>query len=253
MEFHTRTTRKDKRVNAALQAQGREAIESPCFSDGELIQQACAGSGRAFEQLVHRYDRSLYRFIHTFLPDYDQANDVFQQVLIQWYMSLPTFQVGKPLRPWLFQVARYRCLDELRRRHALHFSELENEDEEENTPPHKAIPQSSPPLEELAEQQEVREQICVAIRALPTNYRTIVALRYALRLSFGEIGRKLGIPESTAKTYFQRAKPLMQASLAPVLAFSVQDDSPGISASGSKESPVLSNARSTAAVSSSLS
>jgi RNA polymerase sigma-70 factor (ECF subfamily) len=42
----------------------------------------------------------------------------------------------------------------------------------------------------------------------------IVALRYTSQLSFLEIGQVLGIPESTAKTYFQRAKPLLRASLA---------------------------------------
>jgi RNA polymerase sigma factor (sigma-70 family) len=236
-------------MRAPLMARGEEASASPLFSDSELIQQARAGSELAFEQLVHRYAPSLSRFIHAFLPDYDQASDVFQQVLIQWYASLPTLQLGKPLRPWLFQVARYRCLDELRRRRTLHFSELESEDEEEQTPPHHAIPYPAPLLEELAEQQEVREQVCAAIRALPAHYRTIVALRYALHLSFVEIGRKLGIPESTAKTYFQRARPLMQASLAPLLALPVQEGSPGANAAGRKDSPVWSNARSAPAVS----
>lgn len=236
-------------MRASLPVQEGDAPVTPHTSDSELIQQARAGSEPAFEELVHRYAPSLSRFIHAFLPDYDQANDIFQQVLIQWYVSLPSLQLGRPLRPWLFKVARYRCLDELRRRRALHFSELENEDEEEQTPPHHAIPHPSPLLEDLAEQRELREQVCAAIRTLPAHYQTIVALRYALHLSFVEIGRKLGIPESTAKTYFQRAKPLMQASLAPLLALPVQEASPGAKAAGRRDSPVLSSARSTPAVS----
>ncbi|HEU0002072.1 MAG TPA: sigma factor-like helix-turn-helix DNA-binding protein [Ktedonobacteraceae bacterium] len=40
-----------------------------------------------------------------------------------------------------------------------------------------------------------------------------MALRYTSRLSFGEIGETLGIPETTARAYFQRAKPLMRTSL----------------------------------------
>lgn len=250
MEFQLLSiTRKEKRMHTSLPVRGGEGCVSPDVSDSELIQQARTGSEQAFEELVYRYAPSLSRFIHAFLPDYDQANDIFQQVLIQWYVSLPTLQLGRPLRPWLFQVARYRCLDELRRRRALHFSELEIEDEEEQTPPHHAIPHPSPLLEDLAEQQELRDQVCAAIRTLPVHYRTIVALRYALHLSFVEIGRKLGIPESTAKTYFQRAKPLMQASLAPMQALPLQEASPGMNAAGRRDNPVLSSTRSIPAVS----
>ena len=52
-----------------------------------------------------------------------------------------------------------------------------------------------------------------AIDALPPKFRAVVLLRYASQLSFSEIGQALQMPEATAKTYFQRAKPLLRASL----------------------------------------
>lgn len=195
-------------------------LESTFPSDSELVHQALAGSERAFEMLVARYNAPLLRFISSFVGDYDQACDIFQQVMIQLYASLPTIHLGKSLRPWLFQVARYRCIDELRRGHVLRFSDLENESEDESSQAHYAIPDPTPPPEELAEQHEVQDQLCRAIRTLPHHYRTIVALRYALRLSFVEIGRTLGIPETTARTYFQRAKPLMRELLKEELTLS---------------------------------
>ena len=196
-----------------LQTRPNTALMHPFFSDGELVQQALGGSEEAFERLIQRYDACLFRFIFTFVRDYDKANDVYQQVLIQLYVSLPNINLEKSLRPWLFQVARHRCIDELRRGYMTHFSELENEYEEDNYQAHYAIPDPTPPPEELIEQHEVREKLCDAIRSLPLNYRKIVALRYSSRLSFGEIGATLGIPETTARTYFQRAKPLMRESL----------------------------------------
>jgi RNA polymerase sigma-70 factor, ECF subfamily len=54
-----------------------------------------------------------------------------------------------------------------------------------------------------------------AIKSLPPKFRSVVFLRYSRQLTFPEIGRTLGMPEATAKTYFSRAKPLLQAALAP--------------------------------------
>jgi RNA polymerase sigma-70 factor (ECF subfamily) len=218
MEFHKlfevfRTKRGGKQVSATCQKHSQVVLEPIFPSDSDLVNQALAGSEQAFEMLVARYNAPLFRFISSFVGDYDQACDIFQQVMIQLYASLPTIHLGKSLRPWLFQVARYRCIDELRRGHVLRFSDLENENEDESCQAHYAIPDPTPPPEELAEQHEVQDHLCRAIRALPLHYRTIVALRYALRLSFVEIGETLGIPETTARTYFQRAKPLMRESL----------------------------------------
>jgi len=203
----------DKSVNTIQQVRENSVIPCTVFSDRELIQQALGGSQKAFEQVVYRYEASLFRFISTFLFDYDQVCDVLQQVLIQLYLSLATLHAEKPLRPWLFQVARNRCIDELRRVSVMHFSELEGDDDEDYFQAHYAIADPTPLPEELVEQQEVREYLCSAIRALPPHYQKIVVLRYTSRLSFGEIGETLGIPETTARAYFQRAKPLMRASL----------------------------------------
>jgi RNA polymerase sigma factor (sigma-70 family) len=58
-----------------------------------------------------------------------------------------------------------------------------------------------------------RVRIGEAIQALPERYRGVVALRYVTDLTFAEIGQALGIPENTAKTFFQRAKLLLREAL----------------------------------------
>jgi RNA polymerase sigma-70 factor (ECF subfamily) len=52
-----------------------------------------------------------------------------------------------------------------------------------------------------------------AIATLPPKYRAVVLLRYAGQLSFSEIGKALHMPDATAKTYFQRSRPLLRAAL----------------------------------------
>ncbi|MDQ2907494.1 MAG: RNA polymerase sigma factor [Chloroflexota bacterium] len=189
---------------------------TPCFQgipDGVLAQQAQNGDQQAFETLVQRYSTPLFNFSYHFLGDYDQACDILQQVLLQLYISLPTLRMEEPLKPWLFRVARNRCVDTLRRKHALPFSELEIANSEDELSPLAAIPDGTALPEELAEFHDLQERLQRAIDALPPKFRLVVLLRYTAQLTFADIGKALDMPEATAKTYFQRAKPLLRTAL----------------------------------------
>jgi RNA polymerase sigma factor (sigma-70 family) len=183
------------------------------ITDGTLAQQTLAGDQTAFEKLVQRYSSSLFNFICRFLNDYDAASDILQQVFTQLYISLPNLRTGEPLKAWLFQVARNRCLDELRRKRVIHFSELQAPNEDDDLSPLAIIPDNSPLPEDVAEHHDLQKILQDAIACLPPKFRAVVLLRYTAQLSFSEIGRVLQMPEATAKTYFQRAKPLLRAAL----------------------------------------
>ena len=198
--------------------QGREGRECKnqvyAVSDGVLAQKALNGEEDAYALLVERYSTQLFNFVCRFLNDYDMANDILQQVFLQLYISLPKLRTGEPLKAWLFQVARNRCLDELRRKHAIHFSELQGGySEDEDLSPLDVIPDNRPLPEEIADQHDLQATLQRAIDALPPKFRAVVLLRYSAQLSFSEIGQALQMPEATAKTYFQRAKPLLRATL----------------------------------------
>lgn len=193
-----------------MQTQTFQRIESPEISDGVLAQQILAGDQSAFEVLVERYSASLFSFICHILKDYEKAGDVLQQVFLQLYLSLATLYTDRPFKSWLFQVARNRCLDELRRKRPTYFSELEEASDESEIPALVSIPDTSPLPEEIAEQHDLQLRLRRAIDTLPPRFRSVVFLRYSAQLSFAEIGKALNMPEATAKTYFQRAKPSLR-------------------------------------------
>jgi RNA polymerase sigma factor (sigma-70 family) len=199
-----------------MQTQDTKRMSAIDITDGVLAQQTFAGDQYAFESLVQRYSTPLFNFIYRFLGDYDQACDILQHVIIQLHGSLPSLRTDKPLKAWLFQVARNRCLDELRRKHAIHFSELEATNDDDELSLLASIPDTSPLPEELAEQNDLQRRLQEAIQTLPIKFRAVVLLRYASQLSFSEIGQALNMPEATAKTYFQRAKPLLRSVLSNV-------------------------------------
>jgi RNA polymerase sigma factor (sigma-70 family) len=183
----------------------------------ELVKQAAAGDQYAFEALTQRYQGLLLRYINSYLRDYDQAHDVLQQVLLQLYLCLPTLTASESLKPWLLQVARHRCIDELRKRkmrQVMHFSDLER-NTEEDTSPLADLPDPQPLPEEYAEYHDLQRTLWRAIQALPPVLRAVALLRCTEYLPFSQIGQTLHMPEGTAKTYFQRAKAQLRIALQP--------------------------------------
>jgi RNA polymerase sigma-70 factor, ECF subfamily len=182
-------------------------------TDGVLAKQVLDGDQRAFELLIQRYNAPLFNFICRFLGDYDLACDVLQQVFLRFYTTLPKLGTKQPFKPWLFQVARNCCIDELRRkyRHAIHFSQLENSEGE--LIGLCDIPDPEPLPEEVAERRDVQALLQDAIESLPPKFRSVVILRYVSQMSFPEIGQVLAMPESTAKTYFHRAIALLRKTI----------------------------------------
>ena len=181
------------------------------MTDSVLIQQARIGDQGAFEILVDRYSALLFCLTLNILHDEHLAHDVLQHAFLQLYRSLPTLRTDRTIKAWLCQVARYRCIDELRlrRRRPSLFSEVGENSEGEEFSFLVEIPDPERPPEEQVELIELRQHILEAIKQLPVRMSAVVLLRYAKQLSFREIGQVLSMPEATAKTYFNRArKPL---------------------------------------------
>ncbi len=180
--------------------------------DGVLARNALQGDELAFEVLVNRYSSRLFHFIYHLLGDYDRSCDILQQVMIQLHTSLPTLRQDGAFKSWLFQVAYHRAIDELRQKRLVHFSEIDPADEE-NEGTLNAMIDSKPLPEEQFEYDELQDQLQQAIQNLPERFQAIVSLRYAKQMTFREIGAELHMPEATAKTYFQRSKPLLRDAL----------------------------------------
>jgi RNA polymerase sigma factor (sigma-70 family) len=189
--------------------------------DSILVKEIAAGDQEAFEILVRRYHAPLFNFIRRCIKDYELTRDILQHVFFQLYLHIPklsnnlsTLNTKEPLKSWLYQVAWNRCMDELRKKRPILFCEMELNDEEEEWSFLEMIPDPYPLPEEVVERADLQRSLVKAIEALPTKFRCIVFLRYTSGLTFVEIGEMLNIPQNTAKTYFQRARPLLRNALA---------------------------------------
>ena len=181
------------------------------LTDEVLLQQSQGGEQRAFECLVNRYSPLLSGMIFRMLRDEYLTSDVLQYVFFQMYRTLPALHTGKTLKAWLVQVAQHRCVDELRRKRILLFSEITVADDEDEIPVYLLLPDREPLPDEVVIQREREQNIHEAIERLPVKYRRIVRLHSIGQLTFREIGQLLGIPVTTAKTNYYRARLLLRA------------------------------------------
>jgi RNA polymerase sigma factor (sigma-70 family) len=185
------------------------------LADDILVQQAQVGDQGAFEMLVGRYSALLFLLISHLLQDEHLAHDVLQHVFLQLYRSLPTLRAEGTLKAWLSRVARNRCIDELRHKRPIFFSEIASVPDESECSPLTMLPDPDRQPEEQAELHELRQRLLEAIETLPSRYRAVVLLRYTTQRSFREIGQALRIPEATVKTYFARSKKPLRTLLEP--------------------------------------
>jgi RNA polymerase sigma-70 factor (ECF subfamily) len=184
-------------------------------SDEDLARAYCDGDGDCLEQLIRKYTKPIFNFAYRMTGNYAEADDIAQDVFVQVYRALPSARLDLPFKPWLYVIARNKCLDYLKKKRALDFSAIEDPDTHESAV--DAIADSDPLPEEILERNELQRMLREAIMRLPERYRTVVSLRYAGGLSFGEIAATLSLPENTVKTHFQRAKALLRHELAAEL------------------------------------
>lgn len=98
-------------INSARQR--RAATEDPGNRWGELMAEAQRGNGGAYHRLLGEVDPWLRRFYARRLPP-SMVEDAAQEALIAIHSKRHTYEPGRPFRPWLVAVARYKWIDRLR-------------------------------------------------------------------------------------------------------------------------------------------
>jgi len=186
------------------------------LSDEELMGQYREEARAAlFNELVHRYERELYRYLARYLGDSTAAEDVFQNTFLQVHLKRGLFEKGRPFRPWLYAIATHQAVDALRKagRHPTvsldqRVSSARGDSEAGNLIDLLISDTDSPlmALEDTERQQWVRENIA----RLPDALRQTLILAYYQDLKYREIAELLKIPVGTVKSRLHAALEKLQ-------------------------------------------
>ena len=175
--------------------------------DEKLIAMARAGNPSAFETIVDRYQGRLLGFCRQMLGSTEDAEDVLQEVFVNAYRAMLADEREINLRPWLYRIARNRCLNHLRKPTA---------DAQESMDMVPAVEASST-AEKVHNREEFR-QILSDVNKLPETQRSALLLREMDALSYEEIAAAMETTVPSVKSLLVRARiSLAEASQARLL------------------------------------
>lgn len=174
------------------------------YSDEQLLlKYRQTGQREAFNLLVKRYERELYRYLKRYLNDAEMAEDAFQATFLQVHLKADKFEEGRRFRPWLYAVATNQAIDAQRRnkRHRLLSLDRSASDsgDEIGTLVDLMVSGELGPVEQinLAERKRIVQD---TLQNLPENLQSVVQLVYYQGLKYREAAESLDIPVGTVKS-----------------------------------------------------
>ncbi len=181
-------------------------IADPKTPDAELVEQALAGSERAYAELLRRFERPVFTLVLRMVRDRSLAEDLAQEAFLKAFDKLPSYDPGRKLSSWLFKIAHNTAIDHLRRRE-LQTSSLDEPVGDEAGAPARSIEDASAETPAAAaERADLSRALARAVARLRPEYRQVVVLRYQAGLEYAEIAAATGFPLGTVKTYIHRAR-----------------------------------------------
>lgn len=160
----------------------------------------------AFDELVRCHRSDLVRFCRRRVGDVDTAEDVVQETLIAAHRAFAHFD-GRHPRAWLMEIARNKCIDELRRRGRVASH-------------HRAIPTTVPrsmlkrPVEDVMLRRETWSAFRQALAELSPEHRRLLLLVYGFDLSYDAAAEVTATAIGTVRSRLYRAKAALAAALA---------------------------------------
>jgi RNA polymerase sigma-70 factor (ECF subfamily) len=171
-----------------------------------LVQAAKKGDVGAFEQLVKRYDRSVFRIAQHITRNQEDAEDVVQEAFLKSYEKLDQFQEQSKFYTWLVRIAVNEALMKLRRRRTSKTVSLDEDVQTEEDSMPREVADWAPNPEQLYGRSELKEILGKTIQGLPTSFRTVFVLRDVEGLSTEETAEALDLSVPAVKSRLLRAR-----------------------------------------------
>ena len=182
------------------------AGENEQHPDVALVAQVRAGDVSAYDTLVRKYERQLFRIAQHITQNREDAEDVMQDAFLKAFQKLDQFQGNSKFYTWLVRIAVNESLMRLRKRRTSKMVSIDEDLEtEEGTVP-RDLADWAPDPEQNYNQAELADILRKTIQGLPQGFRVVFALRDMEGLSTEETAETLGLSVPAVKSRLLRAR-----------------------------------------------
>ncbi|HXK09004.1 MAG TPA: sigma-70 family RNA polymerase sigma factor [Vicinamibacteria bacterium] len=164
-----------------------EGEPRPREAEREAVEACRRGEREAFDQLVVRYQRDVYRLCYRYVNNHEDANDLAQEVFLKAWRAIGRFRGESAFSTWLYRIAVNACLNF----RALRRPATQDLPEALADP----VPGAAARVESADEARRVRE----AVRRLPEKQRATLILKIYHELTHEEVAAVLGSTVGTVK------------------------------------------------------
>lgn len=200
--------------SSKLDPVARRPLPSQVVKDDEsaLVAAAKAGDISAFETLVGRYERKIFRLTQNITQNREDAEDAMQEAFLKAYEHLQTFEGNSRFYTWLVRIAVNQALMKLRKRRPNIVSLDEEVDTGEDMVPREVEDWGPSPADRYA-QTELSEILTKVIGELDPPFRIVFQLRDIEELSTEETAEALGLSVPAVKSRLLRARLKLRQTL----------------------------------------
>jgi len=178
--------------------------------DFEIVVRVRDGETDAFEELVRKHGRRVYRSLLGILGSAEEAEDALQDSFLKAFLHLPNFEGRSRFSTWLVRIAINTGLQRVRSR-----KEVDSLDEENEEFRPRNIQAWSDTPEEFYSREELRRLVEKEVMKLPVKYRVALMLRDLEELSTEEAAAALGLSIPGLKARVLRGRLMLRESMVP--------------------------------------
>jgi len=197
--------------------------ETPFDPDADAIAKVRSGDSDAFEVLVTRHSRRVYRTLLGILGSPEEARDAMQDTFLKAYQHLDRFEGRSKFSTWLVSIAGNTGLQVLRDRKPLQSLDYGGADADEGLRPRQIRAWADDP-EQLYSKSETRSLVEQGVLKLPAKYRVVLMLRDIEQLSIEETAAALNLGVPALKSRHLRGRLMLREVLTPHFAASAKEE-----------------------------
>ncbi|RPI04963.1 MAG: RNA polymerase sigma factor [Ignavibacteriae bacterium] len=184
--------------------------------DEQIIERVIGGEQSAYELIMRKYNKKLYRIVRAYISDEDEIEDIIQEAYIKAYEQLPRFEKRSSFSTWLIRIAINGALARLKIKKRFSPIAYDQQNDEGSVLERQiAGPDKETPVDKLMN-SELKDILEKAADRLPENYRTVFLMREVEEMSVAETGTFLDLTESNVKVRLNRAKEMLRESIGSV-------------------------------------